>query len=272
MSATFVRTGSVLDRILAHKQEELALLRRERPLAQLRDEMAAQSPPRDFARALRRETVALIAECKQASPSKGLLTKDYQPASLATSYATHGAAAISVLTDARFFRGSLQDLAAVRAAVDLPLLCKEFVLDAWQVQAARASGADATLLIVAALTDLQLADLHGQIAALGMAALVEVHNEQELQRVLALQPPLIGINNRNLKTFAVDLNTTARLARLLPAETTLVAESGIADAADVRRMGRLGAHAVLVGEALMVARDLAAGVRALGTVPREPVP
>ena len=269
MSATFVRTGSVLDRILAHKQEEVALARRARPMAQLLDESAARPPPLDFAGTLRRETVALIAECKQASPSKGRLSDDYDPVRLASTYAANGAAAISVLTDARFFQGSLQDLAAVRAAVDVPLLCKEFVLDAWQVQAARASGADAVLLIVAALTDGQLADLQAQIQALGMTALVEVHNEEELQRALALQPQLVGVNNRDLQTFAVDLNTTARLARQLPADILLVAESGIADTDDVRKMGRQGAAAVLVGETLMKSEDLAASVRLLSGVLRE---
>ena len=269
MSATFVRTGSVLDRILAHKQEEVALARRERPLAQLRDESAAQSPPLDFAGALRRETVALIAECKQASPSKGRLSDDYDPVRLASTYAANGAAAISVLTDARFFQGSLQDLAAVRAAVNVPLLCKEFVLDAWQVQAARASGADAVLLIVAALTDGQLADLQAQIQVFGMTVLVEVHDEEELQRALALEPQLVGVNNRDLQTFAVDLNTTSRLARQIPAATLLVAESGIADTDDVRHMGRLGADAVLVGETLMKASDLAASVRLLSGVQKE---
>lgn len=272
MSATFVRTGSVLDRILAHKQEEVARAQLQRPLAQVRDECAAQSPPRDFAGALQRGTVALIAECKQASPSKGRLSDNYEPVRLASTYAANGAAAISVLTDARFFQGSLQDLAAVRAAVQLPLLCKEFVLDPWQVQAARASGADAVLLIVAALGDGQLADLHAEILATGMTPLVEVHNEEELQRALKLKPRLIGVNNRDLTTFVVDLEVTARLARQVPVEALLVAESGIADAGDVRRMGRLGAHAVLVGETLMKARDLAASVRRLSSVKRERAP
>ena len=272
MNASFVRTGSVLDRILAHKQETLARARREQPMAQLREACAAQPAPRDFSAALRRDTVALIAECKQASPSAGLLSEDYDPARLASIYAANGAAAISVLTDERFFRGSLQDLSAVRAAVAVPVLCKDFVLDAWQVLAARAAGADAVLLIAAALADEQLAELQGQIHALGMTVLVEVHNEAELMRALALEPRLVGINNRNLKTFDVDLNTTERLARQVPAETLLVAESGIEDAADVRRMGRLGARAVLVGEALMRASDPAAGVRMLASVKREHVP
>lgn len=269
MNAAFVRTDSVLDRILAHKLEEVDVARRTRPLSRLREECAAREPARDFVAALKRETVALIAECKQASPSKGRLSDDYDPARLARAYAVNGAAAISVLTDARFFQGSLDDLAAVRAAVDVPLLCKEFVLDDWQVHAARACGADAVLLIVAALGDAQLADLHDCILALGMTPLVEVHDEGEMERALALRPRLVGVNNRNLKTFDVDLNTTARLAQLVPCGALLVAESGIADAADVRCMGEAGAHAVLVGETLMKAQDLAAAVRSLGSVPRE---
>lgn len=269
MNAAFVRTDSVLDRILAHKLEEVDAARRTQPLSLLTEQCALREPARDFAAALQRETVALIAECKQASPSKGRLSDDYDPARLARVYADNGAAAISVLTDARFFQGSLEDLAAVRAAVDVPLLCKEFVLDVWQVHAARAAGADAVLLIAAALDDARLADLHDCILALGMTPLVEVHDEGEMERALAVQPRLVGVNNRNLKTFDVDLNTTARLARLVPSGALLVAESGIADAADVRRMGQLGAHAVLVGETLMKAQDLAAAVRDLSSVPRE---
>lgn len=269
MSATFVRTGSVLDRILAHKLEEVAEARRERPLRQLRDACQCQAPPRDFAAALQRETVALVAECKQASPSKGRLSDDYDPARLARTYAANGAAAISVLADARFFQGSLDHLAAARAAVSVPLLCKEFVLDPWQVHAARASGADAVLLVVAALGDTQLAELHATILALGMTPLVEVHNEEELERALEIRPRVIGVNNRDLKTFEVDLRTTARLAPHVPAGITLVAESGIADAQDVRQMGALGAHAVLVGETLMKAPDLAASVQCLSGVRRE---
>ena len=271
MSMAFVRTGSVLDRILAHKQDEIARARNLRPLSLLRDECAAQAPPRDFAAALRGATVALIAECKQASPSKGRLSDNYDPVQLATTYASAGASAISVLTDARFFQGSLQDLAAVRATVNVPLLCKEFVLDAWQVHAARAAGADAVLLIVAALGDAQLAQLHDHILALGMTPLVEVHNEAELERALSLEPRLVGVNNRDLKTFAVDLETTARLAPMVPAGTALVAESGIVDAGDVRRMGGLGAAAVLVGETLMKSADPGSTVRKLGSVTREVV-
>lgn len=269
MNAAFVRTDSVLDRILAHKLEEVEAAKRARPLSLLMEQCAAREPPRDFVAALKRETVALIAECKQASPSKGRLSDDYDPTRLARTYADNGAAAISVLTDARFFQGSLDDLAAVRAAVDVPLVCKEFVLDDWQVHAARACGADAVLLIVAALGDAQLADLHDCILALGMAPLVEVHDEIEMERALAVKPRLVGVNNRNLKNFDVDLGVTARLARLVPSTALLVAESGISSAADVRRMGASGAHAILVGETLMKAQDLAAAVRDLSSVPGE---
>ena len=157
----------------------------------------------------------------------------------------------------------------MRAVVDVPLLCKDFVLDDWQVHAARAEGADAVLLIAAALGDAQLADLHDCILELGMTPLVEVHDEGEMERALAVKPRLVGVNNRNLKTFDVDLATTARLARRVPSGALLVAESGISSAADVRRMGELGAHAVLVGETLMKAQDLAAAVCSLSSVPRE---
>ena len=269
MSATFVRTGSVLDRILAHKLAEVEDARRASPLAQLQEACASQAPARDFTAALQRETVALVAECKRASPSKGRLSADYDPARLARTYAANGAAAISLLADARFFQGSLDHLVEARAAVTLPLLCKEFVLDPWQVHAARACGADAVLLIVAALGDGQLAELNATILSLGMTPLIEVHNEDELERALNLRPRVIGVNNRDLKTFEVDLETTARLAPHVPPATVLVAESGIGNAQDVKLMGKLGAHAVLVGETLMKAPDLAVSVRSLSGVRRE---
>ncbi|MDD9956155.1 MAG: indole-3-glycerol phosphate synthase TrpC [Anaerolineaceae bacterium] len=269
MSATFVRTGSVLDRILEHKLGEVDEARRARPLRQLQDACESQAPARNFAAALELDTVALVAECKQASPSKGRLSDDYDPARLARAYAANGAAAISVLADAHFFQGSLDHLVEARAAVTVPLLCKEFVVDPWQVHAARASGADAVLLIVAALGDTQMAELHDMILALGMTPLVEVHSEDELERALNVRPRVIGVNNRDLKTFEVDLQTTARLARHVPPGTTLVAESGIANAQDVQHMGALGAHAVLVGETLMKAPDLAASVRSLSGIRRE---
>ncbi len=261
---TFVKTDTILDKILAQKQVEIGdnlaeMARRAREAVPVR--------PLD----LRRATVSLIAEVKHASPSKGILIEHFDPVALSTTYAENGAAAISVLTDARFFMGSLDDLRAVRAAVDIPVLRKDFIIDPYQVYEGRAAGADLLLLIVAALADGQLADLHALISALGMAALVEVHNEAELERALKIGAGLIGVNNRDLKTFHEDLGVTARLVRDLPETVTLVAESAIRSAADVSNMGRLGAHAVLVGEALVKAGDIAAQVRAFSSQPREEV-
>ena len=258
----FVKTDTVLDKILAHKVDEVAQQKRLLPFDRLKALIAEANPPRDFAAALRRETVALIAEVKKASPSKGVLIEDFHPVRIAKAYADNGAAAISVLTDARFFQGSLDYLKAIRAAVDVPLLRKEFVIDPYQVIEARAAGADAVLLIVAALADTQLVDLHDLIVAQRMTPLVEVHNEDELKRALKIGAAVIGINNRDLKTFHVDLATTARLAKQIPDHVTLVAESGIMSADNVREMGRLGAHAVLVGESLVKSGDIAASVQA----------
>lgn len=269
MRDDFVRTQTVLDTILAHKVEEIAARKARASAATVMAAARAASPPRDMRAAVRRDTVALIAEIKRASPSRGVLSAAFDPLALAMIYAAHGAAAISVLTDERFFGGDLAHLTAVRAAVSVPVLRKDFVLDLYQVYEARAAGADAVLLIVAALDDARLADLHALIVELGMAALVEVHDEAELERALALGAPLIGVNNRDLRTFTVDLATTERLARLVPPDVTLVAESGIFTADDVRRMGTAGAHAVLVGEALVTAPDVAARVRELSGQPRE---
>jgi indole-3-glycerol phosphate synthase len=219
--------------------------------------------------ALHGETVALIAEVKHASPSKGVLIEPFDPVALAATYAQNGAAAISVLTDEAFFRGSLDHLTAVHRAVSVPVLRKDFVIDPYQVYEGRAAGADAILLIVAALADAQLAELHALVRSLGMAALVEVHHEEELARALRVEPALIGINNRDLQTFQVDLSTAARLARFAPTGVTLVAESGVHTRADMRRMAQAGAHAVLIGEALVQAGDIAAQVRELSGQPRE---
>ncbi len=262
----FTATGSVLDEILTHKVEEVAGLRRD--LARLRDEASAQPPARGFASALRRDTVALIAEVKKASPSKGVLVADFEPVGIARTYAANGAAAVSVLVDQKYFQGHIGYLRAVRLAVDIPVLFKEFVVDRTQVLQARAAGADAVLLIAAALDDAQLADLRDEIESHGMEALVEVHNEDELTRVLRLGAALVGVNNRDLRTFHEDLGTTERLARMLPAQVTLVAESAIRSPDDVARMGRAGAHAVLVGEGLIKAADRAAAVRAYSSQPR----
>ncbi len=267
-SATYIKTDTVLDKILAHKVIENAECMAQRPLPAILDMIAVQAPVRDFTAALRRETVALIAEVKKASPSKGVLIEDFDPVAIATTYAHNGAAAISVLTDEQFFQGNIRYLQAVRAAVTVPLLCKEFVIDPYQVYEARAFGADAVLLIVAALADEQLAELHALIIELGMTPLLEVHNELELERALKIGPTLLGINNRDLKTFQVDLMTTARLAAQVPDDVTLVAESGIMNAQDVSKMGQLGAHAVLVGESLVKSGDMAATVQAYSSQQR----
>ncbi len=269
MSTAFVTTDTVLDRILAHKVEELALARARASAADLR-RLAESSPyaVRELTSTLQTDRVSLIAEVKRASPSKGELTKDFAPVMTAAAYAHNGASAISVLTDEEFFQGSLAYLTAIRVAVDAPILRKDFIIDPYQVCEGRAAGADAILLIVAALSDEQLSDLYALTCQLGMTALVEVHNEWEMERALRLDAKLIGINNRDLKTFHVDLATTARLANMVDEDVLLVAESGIFSAADVQAMGRLGAHAILVGEALMKAPDTVSLIRELSSQPR----
>jgi indole-3-glycerol phosphate synthase len=271
MQTTFVKTDTVLDQILAHKVDEVAARQAQIPLCDVVSRATDSDTPRDFAAALLRDTVALIAEVKKASPSKGVLIEDFDPVHLGTTYARNGAAAISVLTDEQFFQGSLSDMQAVRQAVSTPVLRKEFVIDPYQVYEARAAETDAVLLIVAALADVQLAELHNLICELGMTPLVEVHHEAELERALKLGAQVIGINNRDLKTFHVDLGVTERLAKLVPSQVTLVAESGIMSAEDVYRMGQLGAHAVLVGEALVKSGDIAASVRTYSSQKREAI-
>lgn len=269
MRGAFVATDTVLDRILARKVEELAGARARTSAAAMRGR--AENAPyaaRDMMAALQSEGLSLIGEVKRASPSKGQLTRDFAPVMLAATYAHNGAAAVSVLTDEDFFQGSLAYLSAIRKAVRAPLLRKDFIIDPYQVYEGRAAGADAILLIVAALAELQLADLYALTTDLGMSALVEVHNEWEMERALRLRAKLIGINNRDLKTFNVDLGTTARLAAMVDDEVVLVAESGIFSAADARAMGRLGADAILVGEALMKAPDTVSLARDLSSQPR----
>ncbi len=269
----FVRTDTILDQILSEKQNELRVAQAQTGLLAQVEQAARHAPrPRDFKAALQRSTVALIAEVKKASPSKGLLVKDFNPVRIARTYEENGASAISVLTDVKFFQGSLDDLRAVRKSVRLPVLRKDFIIDAHQIYEARAAGADATLLIVMALEDAQLRDLYSLITELGMAALVEVHNEAELVRALAVGATLIGVNNRDLRTFHEDLNTTARVAALVPSDITLVAESAIRSAEDVQRMGTYGARAVLVGEGLAKAKNMAGEVRLYSSQQRNPVP
>jgi indole-3-glycerol phosphate synthase len=260
--------ATILDEILDWKRIEVAQHKQAQSLSVVCDAALAAPPPRDLAAALRAAGVSLIAEIKRASPSRGLLHPDLDPAAQATAYEAHGAAAISVLTDERFFQGTLDDLRAVRQAVDLPVLRKEFVLEPYQVYQARAAGADAVLLIVAALDDANLRSLYDLVYELGMSALVEVHDEIELERALALCPRILGINNRNLHTFEVSLDITARLSQAVPPDTVLVAESGIHAAADVERLADLGVHGMLVGESLVRAPDVGAKIRELtGTNP-----
>ncbi len=269
MSQAFVATNTVLDRILQRKVEELAEARAQTSDREMmrRAERSGHAT-RDMMAALQSDRVSLIAEIKRASPSKGELTRDFAPVMIAATYACNGAAAISILTDQDFFRGNLAYLTAARQAVAVPVLRKDFVIDPYQVYEGRAAGADAILLIVAALSDPQLADLYALTNELGMKALVEAHNEEEMARALRLGAQLIGINNRDLKTFNVDLGTTARLASMVDDDVVLVAESGIFSAADAREMGRLGARAILVGEALMKAPDPVPLIRELSRQPR----
>ncbi len=256
----------ILDRILANKYSEVAQRRISLPIDQLREQALAQTPPRDFIGALKRAgRPALIAECKKASPSQGLLRPNYDPTQLAQTYAANGAAALSVLTDERFFQGALSDLTAAREAAKLPVLRKDFIVDCYQIYEARAVGADAVLLIVAALRLEQLQGLYQQIDELGMTALMEVHDEAELETALKIEPKLIGVNNRNLHDFSVDLQTTAWLRKSIPANIALVAESGIHTVDDVTRVRDMGVDAILVGEALVTASDVGAKVRELVT-------
>ncbi|HEY5291165.1 MAG TPA: indole-3-glycerol phosphate synthase TrpC, partial [Burkholderiales bacterium] len=239
--------SGILDKILARKAEEVAAAKRARPLARLRDEIAAAPPARDFAGALRAKIAAgqaaVIAEIKKASPSKGLLRADFDPAAIAASYAAHGAACLSVLTDREFFQGEPHYLAAARNACDLPALRKDFMLDVYQVFEARALGADCILLIAAALDLARMQELEAAAEELGMAVLIEVHDAAELATALALRTPLIGINNRDLRSFETRLATTLDLLPRIPPERMVITESGIRTSADVALMRANGVHA-----------------------------
>ena len=257
----------ILDRILAAKRQEVLAARLGRPLAALREDAARAAPPRGFAARLREKLAAgqpaVIAEIKRASPSKGVLRAEFDPESIAVAYAASGAACLSVLTDHLFFRGAPEHLAAARMACGLPVLRKDFVIDPYQVFEARAMGADCILLIVAALSDAALRELEAVALDLGMDVLVEVHDRGELDRALALRTPLVGINNRNLRTFETRLETTLDLLPELPPERLVVTESGIRGPADVARMRAAGVNAFLVGEAFMRAPDPGAALRAV---------
>jgi indole-3-glycerol phosphate synthase len=262
--------SDILQRIVAVKVEEVAAARAARSLASLRADAEAAERRRDlrpFEAALRQVAAqgraAVIAEVKKASPSKGVLREHFVPAQIAASYQTGGAAALSVLTDERFFQGAAAYLQQARAACQLPVLRKDFVVDEYQVVQARAMGADCILLIVACLDDARLADLEAAALDLGMAVLVEVHDGAELERALRLTTPLVGINNRNLRSFEVSLQTTLDLLPQVPADRLLVTESGILSRQDVLHMRDAGVHSFLVGEAFMRAADPGAALAAL---------
>jgi len=255
--------SDILQKIVAVKHEEIALALKTRSLANVRAQAEQRNRElndvRDFAGALRAKVAAgqaaVIAEVKKASPSKGVLREHFVPADIARSYAQHGAACLSVLTDERFFQGAEAYLKQAREACSLPVLRKDFMVDAFQVYDARAMGADCILLIAACLDDAQMHDLEALAHELGMAVLVEVHDGEELDRALQLKTPLVGINNRNLRTFEVTLDTTLGLLPRVPADRLLVTESGILGPADVQRMRAADVHAFLVGEAFMRQSD-----------------
>jgi indole-3-glycerol phosphate synthase len=257
-----------LARICADTRVEIARRKVGTSIAALERRIAERAdPPRGFARALSasvaRGGYGLIAEIKKASPSGGLIRPEFDPPALAQAYKAGGATCLSVLTDAPYFQGSPEHLIAARAAVDLPVIRKDFMLDPWQIHESRAIGADCILLILAALTDAEAAELEAVAIGLGLDVLAEVHNREELDRALRLKTPLIGINNRNLKTLKTDLATTEELSALLPADRVLVAESGIRTHADILRLQAVGARRFLVGESLMRQPDVTAATRAL---------
>ena len=251
--------SDILNRIVAVKREEIAAARLKRSAADLQDLARAQSAPRGFAAAMRakvaRGDAAVIAEIKKASPSKGVLREHFEPAAIAASYERHGAACLSVLTDEQFFQGSAECLRLARSACTLPVLRKDFMLDAYQVYEACAMGADCILLIVAALNPRRMQELAAIATDLGMAVLVEVHNSVELDRALELKTPLIGINNRNLHTFETRLDVTLGLLKRIPPDRIVITESGILQPADVSLMRDNGVDCFLVGEAFMRAPD-----------------
>jgi indole-3-glycerol phosphate synthase len=255
-----------LEEICANKRTEVASRKAARSLAELDRLAGQQSPPRGFETALRSAAskgFALIAEIKKASPSKGLIRADFHPANHATSYEAGGATCLSVLTDEPYFQGHEDFLIAARKACALPVLRKDFMVDPWQVAEARSIGADAILIIVAALDDNQMMEIEGAAIERGMDVLVEVHDEHEMGRANNLKSRLIGVNNRNLKTFKTDLATTEKLAALAPEGTLIVGESGINSHADCERLARSGVRTFLVGESLMRQEDLEAATKAL---------
>jgi indole-3-glycerol phosphate synthase len=267
----------ILDDIMAYKREELAQRRKDGPLSELESLGRDRTQPVDFAAALRGTKVCLIAEVKRASPSKGVFRLDLNPVQLAETYVCNGAAAISVLTDRRYFQGELEYLSRIKSHVStvrpsVPVLRKDFIFDPYQVHESFAYGADAVLLISAVLSEAALAELRHLTHELGMTALVEVHDDDEVERALTVDPLVIGVNNRNLHDFSVNLATFERLQARIPPETVTIAESGIRSAMDVRRVAAMGADAILVGEALVTARDVPEKVQELANVVRAQSP
>lgn len=256
----------ILDEIVSHKQVELTACKEKTPLEELRKRAAKMTPPLNLASALRGKGVRIIAEIKKASPSRGVIRPDFNPVDIAYTYAAGKAAAISVLTESRYFQGSLDYLLDINAALGAkrpPLLRKDFIFDPYQVYEARAYGADALLLIVAILTATNLQELLSLSRRLGMECLVEVHDKAELEIALQSGAKIIGINNRDLRTFKTDINVTSRLKQLIPADKIVVSESGIQTREDIKLMKRLGVNAVLIGEALMSAPDIKRKIREL---------
>ena len=259
--------SDILDKIVAVKREEVAAAQSRKSFALMRADAQSRVLTRDFVGSLRAKIAAgkpaVIAEVKKASPSKGVLREDFIPADIAQSYAEHGAACLSVLTDVQFFQGSVDYLKQARASCHLPVLRKDFMVDAYQIYESRAMGADCVLLIAACLDDAQMQDYEAIAQSLDMAVLVEVHDQAEMERALRLKTPLIGVNNRNLKTFEVSLNTTLDLRAMVPEDRLVITESGIREREDVLRMGAAGINAFLVGEAFMRAPEPGIALAAL---------
>jgi len=253
----------MLDKIIAQKREEVEQRKKVATITYLQERIARQKPALDLALALKGDHIRLIAEVKKASPSRGMLSPNFNPIELAQTYAEGGAAAISVLTEANYFMGSIEHLAAIKEVVGLPLLRKDFIFDPYQVYESRAYGADALLLIASTLSQEQLKKLVSLSHSLGLRCLVEVHNEGEVERAVLSEAEIIGINNRDLDTFSIDINMTRRLRPLIPQERIVVSESGIKSKRDIEKLGKWGVDAVLVGEALVTAGDVRAKMQEL---------